>query len=95
MFSYIQEHGKVELGQARIWAAELGYTINQLHEMNIIYTDLKIENVMIDAKGHIVLTDFGLSAVLRPPYKAYQRSGTFHYMAPGKRNMETWTKQHN
>lgn len=32
-----------------------------MHDQNIIYRDLKLENVMLDAEGRLRLTDFGLS----------------------------------
>lgn len=71
------------MAQARIWTSEMACALNRLHDMDILYGDLKIENVMIDVRGHIKLTDFGLSSILTPPYRAYKISGTFHYMAPG------------
>lgn len=88
LYNYIKTNGKVDTNQARLWASEIAYAINRLHGMDILYGDLKIENIMIDARGHIVLTDFGLSSFLQPPYKAYKISGTFHYMAPGKNEFE-------
>ena len=32
-----------------------------LFQLGIIYRDIKLENILLDATGHIVLTDFGLS----------------------------------
>lgn len=47
--------------EARIYVAELLLAIESLHKNNIIFRDLKPENVVIDAEGHAMLTDFGLS----------------------------------
>ena len=46
---------------ARLYLAEIILALNDLHKRDIIYRDLKPENVVIDDDGHAMLTDFGLS----------------------------------
>jgi serine/threonine protein kinase len=54
-----------------------------LHDNDILYRDLKPENVVIDEKGHIKVTDFGLSKLeFKMGDKAYSFCGSPEYMAP-------------
>jgi serine/threonine protein kinase len=46
---------------AKIYVAEILLALETLHKNNIIYRDLKPENVVLDTEGHAMLTDFGLS----------------------------------
>lgn len=47
---------------ARFYIAEMFAAVNSLHELGYTHRDLKPENFLIDARGHIKLTDFGLAA---------------------------------
>ncbi|CAG9332462.1 PKG_39 [Blepharisma stoltei] len=65
---------------AKFYAGCLVLMLQYLHERDIIYRDLKPENVMIDEEGYPKLIDFGAAKVLHG--RSYTTVGTPHYMAP-------------
>ena len=70
----------------QFYLAELASALAHLHTLGIIYRDLKPENVLLAADGHIKLTDFGLSKESffdeEESKKADSFCGTVEYMAP-------------
>jgi len=60
-FSYHIAKHLFEEDEAKFFIAELILAIEHLHNMDIIYRDLKPDNILIDAQGHIKLADFGLA----------------------------------
>lgn len=68
----------------KIYIAEVVLALEQLHQLGVIYRDIKLENILLDKDGHIVLTDFGLSKKYDSTSegRAYSFCGTLEYMAP-------------
>jgi len=86
LFYHLQQQPgrKFSNERARFYAAEIGLGIEHLHNMGIIYRDLKPENVLVDSEGHIRLTDFGLSkeGLYLKGDKTNTFCGTPEYLAP-------------
>jgi serine/threonine protein kinase len=85
--SILGQESRLGEAKAKFFAAEIAVGLGILHTHGIIYRDLKPENVLIDDRGHIVLTDFGVSKILKPPgcdgnAKTSTFCGTAEYLAP-------------
>uniref|UniRef100_M4B641 Protein kinase domain-containing protein n=1 Tax=Hyaloperonospora arabidopsidis (strain Emoy2) TaxID=559515 RepID=M4B641_HYAAE len=75
---------KLTPGRIVFYAAELVAGLAHLHSLDIIYRDLKPENVLIQKDGHIVLVDFGLSTYAKEgdDKKAHSLAGSPEYISP-------------
>ena len=69
--------------KAKFYICEIILALGDLHKNNIIFRDLKPDNVVIDKEGHALLTDFGLSReniVGKEMAKSF--CGSIAYLAP-------------
>lgn len=82
LFYLMQRIGAISIDDARLYTAELILALDHLHRMGIIYRDLKPENVLLDAHGHVLLTDFGLAKDIAKDGTASTFCGTCEYLAP-------------
>eukprot|EP00437_Effrenium_voratum_P004087 CAMPEP_0181422072 /NCGR_PEP_ID=MMETSP1110-20121109/13424_1 /TAXON_ID=174948 /ORGANISM="Symbiodinium sp., Strain CCMP421" /LENGTH=794 /DNA_ID=CAMNT_0023545155 /DNA_START=150 /DNA_END=2534 /DNA_ORIENTATION=+ len=65
---------------ARYYSAGVVCAFEHLHERHIIYRDLKPENLLLNEKGHLKVTDMGLAKFVIG--KTYTTCGTPDYFAP-------------
>ncbi|KAI2472907.1 kinase-like protein [Annulohypoxylon bovei var. microspora] len=66
----------------RFWIAELGCALRYIHGQGIIHRDVKPDNVLLDADGHVHLTDFNVASDVVPGKLLTSKSGTLAYLAP-------------
>ncbi|KAA0152224.1 hypothetical protein FNF29_04088 [Cafeteria roenbergensis] len=84
LFFHLGKEGRFHEGRAKFYAAQILLALEHLHSKGVVYRDLKPENVLLDAKGNIKLTDFGLSkeGVTQADTGAHSFCGTPEYLAP-------------
>ena len=62
------------------YGAQVASMFEYLHSKNIVYRDLKPENLLIADDGYLKLTDFGFAKVVEG--RTYTLCGTPEYLAP-------------
>jgi RNA polymerase sigma factor (sigma-70 family) len=73
--------GPISVVQAVHWVSEAADAIHHAHQHGVVHCDLKPSNLLLDAAGHIRVTDFGLARSLADG-ENQSAGGTAGYMAP-------------
>lgn len=80
--SLLRRIGRLPPDKATEIARKLCAGLAAAHAQGVLHRDLKPANIMIDARGQVVITDFGLAGLAAEMQNADIRSGTPAYMAP-------------
>lgn len=78
----IDREGCLQTPVARLYTAEVLLALEHIHARDIVYRDLKPENVLIDEYGHALLTDFGLAKENVGAERTKSFVGSPAFMAP-------------
>jgi predicted Ser/Thr protein kinase len=80
--SLLRRIGRLPADKALEIARQLCAGLAAAHAKGVLHRDLKPANVMLDGRGQVVMTDFGLAGLIDQIPGTDVRSGTPAYMAP-------------
>ena len=80
MFTHLRKTGRYSEENACFYASQIVLTFEYLHYLQIVYRDLKPENVLYDANGYVKITDFGFAKIIKD--RTWTLCGTPEYLAP-------------
>ena len=82
LFQHLKNEKNFKEEKVKFYAAIIGLSLEYLHNNEIIYRDIKPENILIDENGYLKLVDFGLAKMVEGEEKATSFCGTPEYVAP-------------
>jgi eukaryotic-like serine/threonine-protein kinase len=81
---YIQQHAPLSVPRALDIMEQLTSAISHAHANGIIHRDIKPQNILIDERGTVKVTDFGIAVALSSTTITQTNSvlGSIHYLSP-------------
>jgi len=79
-FSHLRKAGRFPNDTSVFYSGQVALVFEHLHSLNILYRDLKPENLLLDKEGHCKVTDFGFAK--KVDYRTWTLCGTPEYLAP-------------
>jgi len=80
LFTILRKMRSFDEATARFYSSCVVEAFDYMHQMDIIYRDLKPENLVLTNNGYLKVTDFGFAKIV--PNKTFTLCGTPDYLAP-------------
>ncbi len=92
---YIKDHFPIPYAEVVDIMEQICSAVGEAHRHNIIHRDLKPQNILVDKKGYIKITDFGISRLATEDTMTQTKSiiGSIHYLSPEQIKGQIATKQ--
>eukprot|EP01065_Artemidia_motanka_P049873 TRINITY_DN83_c0_g1_i3.p1 TRINITY_DN83_c0_g1~~TRINITY_DN83_c0_g1_i3.p1 ORF type:complete len:482 (+),score=180.10 TRINITY_DN83_c0_g1_i3:75-1448(+) len=82
VFYHLSQVGNFTEHRSKFYTAQIATALGHIHDLKIIYRDLKPENCVLDKDGNCCITDFGLAKPNVQGQSAQTFCGTPEYLAP-------------
>ena len=82
LYRHLRKTGTFTEEAAKFYACQILMALCYLHENDIMYRDMKPENILLDKEGNACLVDFGISKIMNQTTSTHSYVGTPDYVAP-------------
>lgn len=82
LYDYLVEKGRLSETETRQIFGELCLALDYVHKLGVVHRDLKLENVLLDERCHVKLSDFGFTREFEQGRLLDTFCGTTGYAAP-------------
>ena len=83
LYSMLEANGPFDEAITAFYAVQIAHMLSFLHTKNIVYRDLKLENIMVNENGYLVLIDFGSCKIIEEKTELQcSFDGSIDYMSP-------------
>ena len=82
LFFHLLQQRRFSEKLAKFYMTEILLGFKYMHDRDIVYRDIKPENILVDMDGHIRIADFGLSKIIGRNERSYSFCGSPEYLSP-------------